>query len=261
MKEITSLNNPFFKELKKIKKSKKARKKRYLVEGEKAVSDCPVNQVSYYVVDQQRQILARQWPSQKVVILAHQLFKQLTVDKTPQGVLAVVEGGDNQQLLDWKSFIREGGFYLALEQLQDPGNVGTILRTAEAAGVDAVFLSEGSVDPYHPKAIKASSTSITRLPFFTEVNFAELMLNLKIKKINFYATTLKATTHYADKDYRSGICFFIGSEGQGLSTTLLDKIETCITIPMEGKIESLNVAIASSILMYEAHRQREGLER
>jgi TrmH family RNA methyltransferase len=143
-----------------------------------------------------------------------------------------------------------------LENLQDPGNLGTIIRTGEGAGVTGVIFNAGTVDIYNPKTIRSTMGSIYRVPFACVDSPEKLVDRLHEKGIHTYAAHLKGKTFYDSFSFKEPTAFMIGNEGNGLSATLSGKAEHYLKIPMEGKVESLNAAIAASLLMYEAHRQR-----
>ena len=145
---------------------------------------------------------------------------------------------------------------LVLEDLQDPGNVGTILRTAEGAGVTGVILSGRCADIFQPKAIRSTMGSIFRVPFRTEENLPEAVEWLKSCGVRTCAAHLRGTVSYEKADYTEGTAFFIGNEGNGLSDTLTEACDCLVRIPMEGRVESLNAAVAAAVLMYTAHMQR-----
>ena len=146
-------------------------------------------------------------------------------------------------------------FLMILEDLQDPGNMGTILRTAEGAGVTGIILSKNCVDLYNPKVIRSTMGSIYRMPVM-QADLLEILPVLKENKIQTYAAHLKGKNWYHEEDYTEGTAFLIGNEGNGLSDELSDSADCLIKIPMEGKVESLNAAMAAGILMYETARQR-----
>ena len=149
---------------------------------------------------------------------------------------------------------------MILEDLQDPGNLGTILRTGEGAGVTGVILSKNSVDIYNPKVIRSTMGSVYRVPFcYTSSIREEILPWLREKKITGYAAHLEGKNSYDREDYTRDTAFFIGNEGNGLSRELSENADIWIRIPMEGQVESLNAAMASGILMYEAYRQRRNL--
>ena len=180
-------------------------------------------------------------------------FASLSDTRTPQGILTVLR----QQTFDREQmFARACPLILLLENLQDPGNAGTILRTAEAAGVTAVFLTEGSVDLYSPKTTRATMGSIYRVPHFYEPDPMSFLREVSERGIASYAAHLHGVRSYTDCSYRSGSAFIIGNEGNGITDETARAAGTLIRIPMMGRVESLNAAMAAGILMYEAQRQR-----
>lgn len=180
-------------------------------------------------------------------------FASLSDTRTPQGILTVLR----QQTFDREQvFVRACPLILLLENLQDPGNAGTILRTAEAAGVTAVFLTEGSVDLYSPKTTRATMGSIYRVPHFYEPDAVSFLRELSERGIASYAAHLRGVRSYTDCSYRAGSAFIIGNEGNGITDETARAAGTLIRIPMMGRVESLNAAMAAGILMYEAQRQR-----
>ncbi|MDD3219973.1 MAG: RNA methyltransferase [Lachnospiraceae bacterium] len=145
---------------------------------------------------------------------------------------------------------------IILEDLQDPGNLGTIFRTAEGAGVSGIILSRNSVDIYNPKTIRSTMGSIYRMPFIYVEDLSEIMDKLKNHGIRTYGAHLKGINTYDHESYEGGSAFVIGNEGNGLTDELSEQIQCLIKIPMQGKLESLNAAMACGILVYEAARQR-----
>ena len=141
-----------------------------------------------------------------------------------------------------------------LEDLQDPGNVGTIFRTAEGAGVTGILLSRNTVDLFNPKTIRSTMGSIYRMPFLYVEDLCEILpggKRVSIRMLLIFGERMPTTAKIIGEDR-----IFVGNEGNGLSERLSSRADSFIKIPMEGKVESLNAAIASSILMYEAYRQR-----
>lgn len=186
-------------------------------------------------------------------VLADRVFAQVSDTKTPQGILCVLEQF-HYTLPDLLK--RKNPHLLLLEDLQDPGNLGTILRTAEGAGVDGIILSRGCVDLYNPKTIRSTMGSVYRMPFLYTETLADVLPVLGKKGIRTYAAHLQGQKDYDQEDYRTGCAFLIGNEGNGLSGELSRQADAWIRIPMKGKLESLNAAVAASILMYEVFRQR-----
>lgn len=186
-------------------------------------------------------------------VLADKVFEHVSDTKTPQGVLAVVR--QKKYSLEEIMNVKEP-FLMVLDNLQDPGNLGTIVRTAEGAGVDAVLMSRDCVDIYNPKTIRSTMGSIYRMPFIYVEDVAETVDLLNCKGVHTYAAHLDGERTYDKEDYSRGTAFLIGNEGNGLREEVARKAERWIRIPMCGKVESLNAAIAASVLMFEAGRQR-----
>lgn len=181
------------------------------------------------------------------------VFARASDTKTPQGVLCVVR----QKEYSLADLLRtDAPFLLLLEELQDPGNLGTIFRTAEAAGADGLVIS-GSADVYSPKTVRSTMGALYRMPFVCVQDFDETLKELKARKIITYAAHLKGEGAYTQKDYRTGCAFMIGNEGSGLSQTLASRADAYVKIPMCGQAESLNAAVAAAVLMYEVRRQRD----
>lgn len=147
----------------------------------------------------------------------------------------------------------ETPLYILLENIQDPGNMGTIIRTADAADADGVFLSKGCVDIYNPKAVRSTMGSIFHLPIFTDVDLKELVNKINVETV---AAHLKGDKTPYDINMKKGIAIMIGNEGNGLSNELSEKADNLVKIPMPGKAESMNAGVAASIMIYEAVRQR-----
>jgi TrmH family RNA methyltransferase len=145
-------------------------------------------------------------------------------------------------------------------ELQDPGNLGTLLRSAEAFGVEGVLLTRTSVNPSNEKVVRASAGSVFRLPCLGGFENTELLRHLGRNSFHFIAATPKAAVDFRKVDYRQRIALILGNEGKGLSEEVLTQVQTRIHIPMTAGIESLNVAVAASIILCEAARQRTGQE-
>mgnify|MGYP004531944231 CR=1 FL=1 len=145
---------------------------------------------------------------------------------------------------------------MVLEDLQDPGNAGTIFRTGEGAGVSGVFLTKTCVDITNPKVIRSTMGSIYRMPFLYVEDVVSLKTELEQKGIRTFAAHLKGKNSYDQESYQGGTAFLIGNEGNGLTEEAAEAADCLIRIPMCGQVESLNAAMAAGILMYEAARQR-----
>lgn len=145
---------------------------------------------------------------------------------------------------------------MILETIQDPGNLGTIIRAGEGAGLTGVIMNSSTADIYNPKVIRSTMGSIYRVPFLYTEDLPGTIKRLKEKNIRLFAAHLKGENNYEEEDYTGNTGFLIGNEAKGLSDEISAMADTYVRIPMLGQVESLNAAVASSILMYEAARQR-----
>ncbi|ESL03951.1 RNA methyltransferase, TrmH family [Catonella morbi ATCC 51271] len=190
-----------------------------------------------------------------LLVVSDTVFKSMSETKTPQGILAVAEMPD-YRLLD-KGFLEQAYTkngkikLLVLEDTADPGNLGTIMRTAEAAGVTGVIMGKGTVDIFNPKVVRSTMGSIFRLPFTYVEDLKETIKELKKSGISFYATHLKGEKSYKDIKYSGRSAIIVGNEARGLSDEVADLADTYVLIPMQGKVESLNAAVAAALMMYE----------
>ena len=190
-----------------------------------------------------------------LLVVSDTVFKSVSETKTPQGILAVVEMPD-YGLLDKgfleQAYTKNGKIKLiVLEDTADPGNLGTIMRTAEAAGVTGVIMGKGTVDIFNPKVVRSTMGSIFRLPFTYVEDLKETIKELKKQRISFYATHLKGEKSYKDIKYSDKSAILVGNEARGLSNEVADLADTYVLIPMQGKVESLNAAVAAALIMYE----------
>ena len=186
-------------------------------------------------------------------ILTDELFRKVSDTQTPQGVLCVMKQY-HYKLEDL--FQKDNPLFLILEDIQDPGNLGTMVRTAEGAGVDGIIMTKGTVDIYNPKTIRSTMGSVYRMPFFYTEDLLGVMKELQKRNVKLYAAHLKGNQFYHQMDFKQATAFLIGNEGNGLRDETAAAADVYMKIPMEGKVESLNAAVASVILMYEAARQR-----
>ncbi|MBQ7358891.1 MAG: RNA methyltransferase [Lachnospiraceae bacterium] len=182
-----------------------------------------------------------------------EVFSKMSDTQTPQGILSVLR----RPTYSLSDILGQNALIMILEDLQDPGNLGTILRTGEGAGINGVIMSKDTVDIFNPKVIRATMGSIYRMPFVYVEDLKDILDTLHIEGIQTYAAHLQGENYYDSFDFRNGTAFLIGNEGNGLKKETADQAKSYLKIPMEGKVESLNAAIAASLLMYEAHRQRK----
>lgn len=258
---INSTSNKQVKNLILLQQKAKARKEQglFVTEGIKMYREVPKNRlVKTYVSESfcqkgENQEILKGIPETEREILADPVFKAASDTKTPQGILCLVK----QQEYDLDQILKESTpLLLILEDIQDPGNLGTIFRTAEGAGVTGIIMSSQTADIYNPKTIRSTMGSLYRMPFLRVKELKPVLDELKKREIFTYAAHLKESVDYTKKDYTRGTAFMIGNEGNGLTEELSAQADAYIKIPMGGKLESLNAAIATAILTYEARRQR-----
>ena len=255
---ITSTANAQVKNLAQLIKKSKVRTEQgvYVVEGIKMFQEAPRKEiVKVYISEElyEKGTLNESLEGISYEVLKTEVFNHVADTKTPQGILCILK--QKQYTLEQLT-AAECPLLLVLENLQDPGNLGTMMRTAEGAGVSGVLLSRGCVDIYNPKTIRSTMGSIYRVPFLYTDDLLGDMEKLHEKGIVTYAAHLKDSSWYDEASYKKPTAFLIGNEGNGLSDELSEKAKQYIKIPMEGQLESLNAAVAAAILMYEASRQR-----
>lgn len=257
---ITSVNNAQIKNVIQLNQKAKARREQglFVAEGRKMFGEAPKDWVSKVYVtealsgDEELMKKVSEYPHE---IVADSVFKQMSDTQTPQGILTVLKK-PSYTLEDVLQ--GENPLVMVLEDLQDPGNAGTIIRTGEGAGICGVILTRTSVDVTNPKVIRSTMGSIYRIPFIYVEDVVSLKQIFEERKIRSYAAHLLGKNSYDGESYLGGTAFFIGNEGNGLTDAAAEAADCLIRIPMCGKVESLNAAMASGILMYEAARQRRG---
>jgi TrmH family RNA methyltransferase len=191
-------------------------------------------------------------------IVQDSIFKEASDTLTPQGIMAVVKKPE----YDLEQIITNADANLVLlEDIRDPGNLGTIVRTAEGAGVTGIILSNSSVDMYNPKVIRSTMGAIYRMPFVYVNDFKGIINRIKMNNIRIYAAHLSGSCSYDEVDYTGKSAILIGNEANGLSDEIAELSDQYIRIPMEGNVESLNAAIAAAVLMYEVYRQKRNNRR
>ncbi|RAU95298.1 RNA methyltransferase [Paenibacillus sp. YN15] len=196
--------------------------------------------------------MAEQSGNVEWVGVSETVLAKCTETKTPQGVVAVCAKPDYEAAAFLES---KQALVVAVDGVQDPGNLGTIIRTADAAGATGVLLGRGTVDLYNPKTVRSTMGSLFHLPI-AECDLKELLLAAGRQGIRLVGTRLDARRHCYELDLRQSVWFLVGNEGSGLSPELAAYVNEDIIIPMPGQAESLNVAMATGILLYEAVRQR-----
>ena len=205
--------------------------------------------VQLYVSETFQKEHSEELKSYDYLIFSDAVFKKISDTVTPQGVLAVVRQKHDSVEEILKKRNREKSCIIVLDCIQDPGNLGTIVRTGEGAGVAGVIMSRDCVDIYSPKVVRSTMGSIFRVPFTVADNLAAVVAVLKEQGVTTYAAHLRGTLYHREP-FDSNCAFLIGNEAQGLSDEISAMADRLIQIPMEGKVESLNAAVAAAILMY-----------
>ena len=224
----------------------------FAVEGKRLVSEVPPERLfrlfmtEGFAESPEGRELAR---LARTELVSEAVMQKMSDTKTPQGVLALAAMGK-------PSAFRDKAPLLFLERIQDPGNVGTLFRTAEAAGAGGILMDEESADPYSPKVIRATMGAIFRLPFRICRDIPGEIRALKEAGYRVYAAHLKGEESFDAAAYPPKSLFMLGNEGNGLSEETAYLADARLKIPMEGKAESLNVSVAGALFLYEAYRQR-----
>ncbi len=258
---ISSTSNTRVKNVVLLQKKAKERRSQgvFVIEGrkmaEEVLRDAPEAIDALYVTEAYLESESQKKALDGVAyeLVTESVMKAMAETMEPQGILATVRipKYDKEDLLK-----KEDAVWIALEDLRDPGNLGTIMRTAEAAGVTGIILSGSSVDMYNPKVIRSTMGAIFRMPhFYAEDFFGELAM-LKEHGATLYAAHLAGTGYYDEPEYSGRSVILIGNEANGLSEEAAKEADCLVKIPMEGRAESLNAAVATALFVYEAYRKR-----
>lgn len=201
------------------------------------------------------------WAVPEPICLSDGLFDRAAETETPQGVMAAVKKRrwSEDELFAYRAPNENGGGnVLVLDRLQDPGNLGTVLRTADGAGFSGAVLVKGCGDIYSPKVVRACTGTLFRLPVLFCETAEEALELLRRRGKKVYATSLEGSEVYYKCNLKENTALVIGNEGSGVCREFLEGADGLLTIPMAGNLESLNAAVAAGILMYETVRQRNG---
>jgi TrmH family RNA methyltransferase len=257
VKRISSRDNPSFKEWSKLTGSSRQRRKvgqtlldgAHLVQAYLGSGQYPLRLLVNEAAAQDKEIagLIAQLSEVPLTCLDDALFGELTELKTPSGLLALIE------LPQAHVAPSHSRFCVLLEDIQDPGNLGSILRTAAAAGCDAAFISTGCADVWSPKVLRAAMGGHFALSLHEH---ADLFNVAAVFEGTLFATSLQASASLYDSKLNGNVAFAFGNEGAGLSAELSNLCRQRVRIPMHGKVESLNVAAAAAVCLFEAARQR-----
>ncbi len=255
---LTSLHNPLVKQIRKLDSSKERRHQQlFLLEGTHLLEEaCAVNYplATVCCTPQWQERHQQLWQqacqrAERVELVSMEVLKAIATTVQPDGVVATAKRRSIQP-------VPFTGLALGLETVQDPGNLGTIIRTAAAAGAAGLWLSGDSVDRDHPKVLRASAGQWFRLPMAVSPDLKATVQECQQAGMQVVATLPSATLTYWEVDWRRPTLILLGNEGAGLSPELGQMADLQVRIPLNSGVESLNVAIAAALMLYEAQRQR-----
>lgn len=278
---IVSMSNPQVKMIMHLQAKSRARHDNgiFVAEGLRLVEEIPKEKLvkAYYAQGSDSKVLelAAMLDAEE---MDEKVFKKISSTQTPQGILAIAhipqwtlddillqksecnDGHKGDSDAHQKGFSEASGCpaktIMILEDIQDPGNLGTIIRTGEGAGIAGILATRKTVDLTNPKTVRSTMGSIFRVPYVVTDDLHETIQSLKQRGFMIYAAALEGSVPYDAPDYTLPSAFLIGNEGNGLTASALAEADKAVRIPMGGKVESLNAAIASAIFMYEARRQK-----
>lgn len=258
METIQSKDNSLIKEVKKLKDKKyRNESNKFLIEGFRFVGEALQSDFEVTLVFVSESALEK-WndfnirgkisKDTRVYLVSDQVLKLISSTDTPQGIVAVVNNKDIK--VEDKQ-----GFYILVDKVQDPGNMGTIIRTAHAAGALGIIIIKGTVDIYNEKTLRSTMGSIFYVPIIYDNNLESIEI-LKNSGFKLVVSSLDTDKNFYDVDLKNKSIIVVGNEGNGVSSELMEMADVKAKIPMPGGAESLNVSIAASIMMFEAVRQK-----
>ncbi|HUH07449.1 MAG TPA: RNA methyltransferase [Egibacteraceae bacterium] len=260
MPEIQTASTAVIKAARRLaRRSERARTGRFLVEGPQAVREALGHLehllVTQDAVERERGLVAAAGQSgARALMVSDRVLSGLAGTVTPQGMIGIAALAPSAL----EAALDAAGVVVVLSQVRDPGNAGTIIRTADAAGAAAVILTKGSVDPRNPKAVRASAGSLFHLPVVADTSFDDVAEGCRQRGIRMIAAAPRAGAAAGAADLRPPTALVFGSEASGLEAAIIDVCDEVVHVPIYGKAESLNLAAAVAVLSYEAARQREG---
>ncbi|WP_078555436.1 TrmH family RNA methyltransferase [Bacillus alkalicellulosilyticus] len=247
MKRIESTSNQKVKQWKKLH-TKKEREKTglFIIEGVHLIEEALKSDLEIdTILADENFVFPPEWQAHNLDItyVTNAVLKEVSETLTPQGIIAVC------RQLETADVDIQGGKYLLIDGVQDPGNVGTMIRTADAAGLTAVILGEGTVDVYNSKVIRATQGSLFHIPVYKGV-LPEWIAACKQNNVPVFGTALEHASTYTAIEPQTDFALIVGNEGEGVSRGILEQTDQNLYVPLFGKAESLNVGVATGILLY-----------
>lgn len=257
MELIISKDNSLIKEIKKLKEKKyRTKNNQFLIEGFRFIEEALKSkfEVPMIFISESHKsrfesfdIESKLQKDTKVYWVSEQVLKLLSDTETPQGIVAVV---DNREL----NVENKEGFYVLVDKVQDPGNMGTIIRTAHASKALGVIITKGTVDIYNEKTLRSTMGSIFHVPVIQDNDLNKVSF-LKENGFNLVASSLNTNKNFYDVDLKGKKIIAVGNEGSGISDEIYNMADIKVKIPMPGGSESLNVSVAAGVMMFEVIRQ------
>lgn len=246
---ITSKSNEYIKHIKSLSQKKyRDEYHEYIVEGIKMVKEAINEKVEIKKIIICEELFKEEINFENIEYVDEKVFKYISETETPQGVLAVATQKEND--------VEEGNIIFALDNVQDPGNLGTIIRTLDCAGINSLILSDGCADLYNPKVVRSTMGAIFRLNITRHKEFTNKLLTLQEKGYKILVTSLQTDKSIYDLNFKEKYVIIIGNESKGVSDEIIQISDIKTKIPMIGKTESLNAGVAASIIAYEVVRQK-----
>ena len=261
MQVISSKDNEIIKNIRKLKEKKyRDEQNAYIIEGIKLIKEAIVENVKIRQI-----VMCENFADNKdldkdtlyeiakynLIYVTEKVFNLITDVKTPQGIIAVIEKGNVDKKIDYSQDI-----IIALDGIQDPGNLGTILRTVDSANLNQIILSKNSADPYNPKVVRSTMGGIFRINIIEVDSLEETIKEIKKNNFRIMVTSLDTNNSIYDVEYFKKV-IVIGNEANGVSTEVQKLADEKVKIPMLGKTESLNASVATGIILYEYVRRKE----
>lgn len=260
MQVITSKENEIIKKIRKLKDKKyRDLNEQYMIEGMKLIQEAieekaKIDQivvcedcVENHTIDQK---LLYEIAKYDCIYVSETVFNAITQVNNPQGILAVIQRRNKEAQIDYSQ-----DMIVVLEDIQDPGNLGTILRTVDSVGLNQIIISKNTADVYNPKVVRSTMGAIFRVKIIESEDLVKTLKEIKKHKIKVLATSLQTQDSIYDIDYTKS-ALVIGNEANGISKEVLEVADEKVKIPMLGKTESLNASVATSVILYEYVRQK-----